>query len=117
MLPQSHGGSFSPLARKIRCADVIELICIFISRCTCLDLQKEGLFRHCSNERRKRSLVTAVNERRVAAELSTGVYSEHDVADVIKLYIKKLPEPLLTQRHNGAYAQIQGRWRCCQSGI
>ena len=41
-------------------------------------------------------------------ELKSGAYNAFDLADVLKLLLKDLPEPLLTEKHRHAYEQVQG---------
>lgn len=42
-------------------------------------------------------------------ELNKEEYSPHDVADLLKLYLRELPEPLLTENHYVAYLQVPSK--------
>jgi hypothetical protein len=43
-------------------------------------------------------------------ELREGLLSPHDVASLLKLFLRELPEPLLTSKPHAVYAQLAGEF-------
>ena len=92
----------------------------FLKRPECLS--EEGLFRKSGQAVRQRNLQDALNSgyqprhqgnvgdqaNQVEEDLQNGVYTAHDCATVIKMFLRELPEPLLMSRHYIAYTQIPG---------
>ena len=77
-----------------------------------IGLAEEGLFRksgHASRQRQLQDSVATVSHMEALEhELENGVYTAHDCASIIKIFLRELPEPLLTNKHYVAYCQIPG---------
>lgn len=76
-------------------------------------LEEEGLFRKSGQAVRQRSLQDSLNTNQrileqIEEDLHNGIYTAHDCASIIKMYLRELPEPLLTNKHYIAYCQIPG---------
>lgn len=73
------------------------------------DLQEEGLFRksgHIGRQRLLREKLDAGED--LCVELERDVYSAHDVASLLKIFLGELPEPLLSEKHYSAHLQVPG---------
>ncbi|XP_005091499.2 rho GTPase-activating protein 19 isoform X2 [Aplysia californica] len=69
---------------------------------------KEGLFRKPGNGRKMKMLKEQLLTKGGDALIDPELFGPHDVACVLKEFLRELPEPLLTNKHIEAYRQIRG---------
>lgn len=69
-----------------------------------------GLFRKSGSAAKQKELREILNRGNdIEAQLNASHFNPHDVACVLKLFLRLLPEPLLTERHIKAYYLISGK--------
>ena len=67
----------------------------------------EGLFGKAGSLNRQKELIKKLNSSSdMYKEVSSGRYSVHDCACVIKTFLKEMIEPLLTKKHCNAHRFI-----------
>ena len=71
------------------------------------DVCKEGLFRKNGSLSRQNELKTLLRLGE-NIDFSSGFYSVHDCACVLKSFLAEMPEPLLSEAHYSAHCQITG---------
>ncbi|KAL1461566.1 hypothetical protein WDU94_013450 [Cyamophila willieti] len=69
------------------------------------NISQEGIFRKSGSTSRQQELKNLLGQSN-SIELSTGQFSVHDCASVLKCYLAELPEPVLTELYYPAYCQI-----------
>ena len=75
------------------------------------DLKEEGLFRKSGHIGRQRLLREKLDAgENLCVELERDVYSAHDVASLLKIFLGELPEPLLSEKHYSAHLQVPGEY-------
>jgi hypothetical protein len=70
------------------------------------DLKHEGLFRKAGHVDRQRLLCDRLNADGEKPHLED--FTVHDCANVLKIFLGELPEPLLTEKYLTAYRQVAG---------
>lgn len=60
------------------------------------DITQEGIFRKSGSTSRQQELKNLLGQSN-SIELSSGQFSVHDCASVLKCYLAELPEPVLTE--------------------
>ena len=85
-------------------------MCIWLPVDFTAGIEEEGIFRKSGNALRQRKLVESFNSgyECLKAQLSEDVVSPHDVAGLLKLFLRELPEPLLTSRPIVVYKKLAG---------
>ena len=71
----------------------------------------EGIYRLAGGNTKINRLLTAFRSNAWAVQISREEYSEHDVANVLKRFIRQLSEPLITEQLKEGFLQaaaIQG---------
>ncbi|KAI5740692.1 hypothetical protein M8J76_006194 [Diaphorina citri] len=69
------------------------------------NITQEGIFRKSGSTSRQQELKNLLGQSN-SIELSSGQFSVHDCASVLKCYLAELPEPVLTELYYPAYCQI-----------
>jgi len=72
------------------------------------NIKKEGLFRKAGNGRKMKLLKEQLLTQGSDLQIDPEQFGSHDVACVLKEFLRELPEPLLTHRHMEAHRQIRG---------
>ena len=72
------------------------------------NLKKEGLFRKAGNGRKMKMLKEQLVAQGEEIVIDEEMFGSHDVACVLKEFLRELPEPLLTYKHMEAHRQIRG---------
>lgn len=72
------------------------------------DVSKEGLFRVSGSKKRQEELKDLLDKEE-NIDFDNGIFTPHDVASVLKIFLGDLPEPLLTNAPQNAYLQITGK--------
>lgn len=73
------------------------------------DVNQEGLFRKCGHLGRQKALREKVSRGNdLECDLRAGVFTAHDCANVLKLFLGEMQDPLLTERHYFAHCQVAG---------
>lgn len=71
-----------------------------------------GLFRKSGSAAKQMELREMLNRGgNIETQLDACHFNPHDVACVLKLFLRLLPEPLLTERHIRAYYLVSGKIR------
>ena len=73
------------------------------------NLKKEGLFRKAGNGRKMKLLKEQLLTEGAGIVIDAEMFGSHDVACVLKEFLRELPEPLLTYKHMEAHRQIRGQ--------
>lgn len=74
-----------------------------------VDVNQEGLFRKCGHLGRQKTLREKVsNGNDLERDLRAGVFTAHDCANVLKLFLGEMQDPLLTEKHYFAHCQVAG---------
>lgn len=78
--------------------------------CYALDLIQEGIFRRTGSVARQTELKNILLCSKQPINLSSGDYTVHDCASVLKAILSDLPEPLLTDAFYSAHCQLAAQY-------
>lgn len=72
-------------------------------------MSKEGLFRKAGNSNRMMALRELLVTYGPGSNIDPEIYFPHDVACILKEFLRELPEPLLMERYMEAHRQVSCR--------